>query len=865
MATKRIETQLTIKAVDQYSSQLRKMSGATGRFAEGVRTEMGRLQQMRGPLKLIEDFRKQQGVVRDSGAAMEQAREKVRQLRREITATANPTAQMRREFARARDAAERLEQKHGQNRQTLRGLQKQLTTAGVNLRDLSGEQRRLTGALDQGTTAFGRQVAKMQRLAQMQDRIAEGRERMERSLAGAANLSFVGFASMQTGRRIMTGISGPIQKAVEFESAMADVKKVLDFESPEAFQQMSDDIQALSGRIPMAAEDLAQIVAAGGQSGLKGDQLLQFAEMAAKVGVAFDISAEQSGEAMASIRAALGTTLDETALIFDGINHLSNKMASTAPDVLNFMNRAGSAGVSAGFSIDDTMAIGSAMIAAGAGADVAATSFMNLGRNLQRGAGATDRQVEAFQRIGLQAEDVAKAMHQDASGTLIDVLERIRELPDYLRTSAVSDIFGDEARGLNPLVNNVDLLREALGYVADQPAYAGSAEAEYAERAATTANNLQLLQNKMGVLAVTIGDVLLPPLNDLLDTLQPIIERMTAWTKAHPELTKFIMAGAAATGALAVVGGVLMSAAAGLIGTLAVLRFGLVGFGARAAFAAGEVGGLGRIFRGLSRLPKFALSTLIKPLLWTGKLLPSFAPALARFAGFRRGASGEMTRLATHVSAKSSAIQRSLNRVNWKAFTAGALAFQTLRSIPEGEEAQEAFRQNNRDTMESGLRNAPIIGSVMSAYDSAVEFVHGAPPPAAGDVISGGSGLQQRATGGPFGRDPLLVGERGAELYFPNRSGFIATNRQLMQMQGAAQRIRAAGLATLSASVMGLPAAARPVTSGVGSAAGARVEINGGIHVTVPSGITDPEAIVGHLEARLGDRLAATLRASFTD
>jgi hypothetical protein len=44
----------------------------------------------------------------------------------------------------------------------------------------------------------------------------------------------------------------------------------------------------------------------------------------------------------------------------------------------------------------------------------------------------------------------------------------------------------------------------------------------------------------------------------------------------------------------------------------------------------------------------------------------------------------------------------------------------------------------------------------------------------------------------------------------------------------------------------------------------AHLEIHGGIHVTVPSGITNPEAIVDHLEARLSDRLAATISASFT-
>ena len=516
MATKRIETQLTIKAVDQYSSMLRNMRTVTGRFADGVRTEMSRLQGLRGPLRLIEDFRRQQQVVSQSGEALERARERVRQLQHAITTTRNPTAQMRREFERARATADRLEQQHQQNRRALSGLQGQLRQAGVNTGDLAGEQRRLAGALDGATTAFGRQMERMRRLETMQTRIAEARERMDRSLATAANLSFVGNASMMTGRRILTALSGPVQQAVEFESAMSDVRKVVDFDTPESFAQMSDDILRLSTRIPMAADGLAQIVAAGGQSGIAREELTRFAEMAAKIGVAFDISADLAGTSMASIKTAMGLTLDETGALFDAMNHLSNNSAARADQTLDFMNRAGASGATFGFSNTETLAIGAAMIAAGAGADTAATSFRNMGRALTRGASATKRQSEAMQTLGLDAEQVARDMQRDAVGTTAAVLQRLRELPEHMQASVMSDLFGDEARELTKLINNAELLPQLLSMVAEERQYLGSAEAEYAARAETTANNLQLMRNQMARLGVSIGEVVLPPLNDLL-------------------------------------------------------------------------------------------------------------------------------------------------------------------------------------------------------------------------------------------------------------------------------------------------------------------------------------------------------------
>lgn len=59
-----------------------------------------------------------------------------------------------------------------------------------------------------------------------------------------------------------------VQPAVQFESVMADVKKVVNFDTPEQFGQMSKDVLLMSTRIPMAADGIGAIVAAAGQSGI---------------------------------------------------------------------------------------------------------------------------------------------------------------------------------------------------------------------------------------------------------------------------------------------------------------------------------------------------------------------------------------------------------------------------------------------------------------------------------------------------------------------------------------------------------------------------------------------------------------------
>lgn len=298
---------------------------------------------------------------------------------------------------------------------------------------------------------------------------------------------------------------------------------------------------------------------------------------------------------------------------------------------------------------------------------------------------------------------------------------------------------------------------QLLSLVSKERQYLGSAEAEYAARAETTANNLQLMRNQMARLGMSIGEVVLPPLNDLLEMSQGVIDRMVAWTKEHPKLTKWLVIGGVALGAMAIAGGALLTAAAGLIGTLAVLRFGFVGLGARAAFAAGDLMGVGGAFRGLMRLPRFALSSLltpvrwtarlvtklpwarlagrlalsslVTPLRWTAALLPNFAPALARFTGFRRDASGEITRLSTHVGRQSAAMQRSLSRIRWGAFSAGAMTYLAMRNTPDNPEDLAAFQEGNVRSMDWFFRNTPGISHLIEGYERTFDWVHGKPPP----------------------------------------------------------------------------------------------------------------------------------------
>jgi TP901 family phage tail tape measure protein len=375
------------------------------------------------------------------------------------------------------------------------------------------------------------------------DRLASSMRRNEDALANARG----GLVDAAAGFfALKTAIAAPVREAMLFESAMADVRKVVDFPTPQAFNDFRDGLMDLSKQVPISVNGLAAIAAAAGQAGIAGDDLNKFTEAAAKVGVAFDITADQAGDSMAKMMTGLGLSIDETILLTDAMNHLSNAQASSAAEILDVVRRVGAQGTMFGFTAEETAAFGSAMVAAGAQSDVAATSFMNMGRALVRGEGATKRQSNAFRKLGLDAGEVSRAMQEDAVATTIDVMERIAELPAHMRATVSSDLFGDEARALGPLLTNLDLVRDSMAMVADESEYAGSSFKEFEVRAGTFENALQIFQNRLSAMKVVIGAALIPAINSLMDSLTPVIEGVTSFAQAHPQLISNVLAATAA-------------------------------------------------------------------------------------------------------------------------------------------------------------------------------------------------------------------------------------------------------------------------------------------------------------------------------
>ncbi|HCX4700506.1 TPA: phage tail tape measure protein [Escherichia coli] len=341
--------------------------------------------------------------------------------------------------------------------------------------------------------------------------------------------------------------------AIDFESQMADVRKVVDFDTPKQFAEMSEDILKMSDRLPMAANDIAKLVAAGGQAGIAREDLKQFAEDALKMGVAFDQSADQSGEMMAKWRTSFKMTQGEVVSLADKINDLSNNGAANAQQISDIVTRIGPLGSIAGVASGQIAALGATMAGVGVEQEVAATGIKNFMIALTAGKSATKQQQAGMKALGLSSTKLAASMQKDAQGTMITVLEQISKLDKTRQVAAFNVLFGKESMGaIAPLLANLDLLKMNFARVGDATKYSGSMQKEYEARAATTANQLQLLRNQATHAGVALGNALLPQINASAAGLMPLIQKATDFVSRNPAMVRALLGAAAGFVALRV-------------------------------------------------------------------------------------------------------------------------------------------------------------------------------------------------------------------------------------------------------------------------------------------------------------------------
>ena len=346
------------------------------------------------------------------------------------------------------------------------------------------------------------------------------------------------------------GLAFATREAMKFETAMAGVKKVAEGTDGQ-YAKLSDELKKMGAELGISAAEMADLAAAGGQLGIPIEKLSEFTAIASKMSVAFGMTAEEAGNAAATIANVFQLPIGEVEKLGDAINVLGNNTAAREKDIVAAMARIGGTAKQFGLAADEAAALADAFIALGKPPEVAATAINAMLQKLQTAQSQGKGFQTALEGIGTSADEMAANIAANPQQALTGFLHKLEGLDKQSRALTLSQLFGTEySDDIALLVGSLGEYEKALGLVADKGQVVGAMQKEVANAMSTSEAQISKAKQEIINVAIEVGEKLLPLVSLLARTAGGVAGAVGAITEEFPVLTQ--LAALFAAGAVAV-------------------------------------------------------------------------------------------------------------------------------------------------------------------------------------------------------------------------------------------------------------------------------------------------------------------------
>lgn len=374
----------------------------------------------------------------------------------------------------------------------------------------------------------------------------EKQEKLKKDLSKAQAISDLGSKFSQKGsEQIKTGLATgaalalPVKFYMDVEESQADLRKILGKEAEKYYDKLAE----ISKNSPLSQIEVNQIAGSLAQSGIKGEDIVAYTDMAGKMKVAFDISTDEAGTFLAKTKEQLNLSKDELFSYMDTLNMLSNNYSVTAAQLADVSARTGGFAKSINLSKESNMAFATSLISANVSAEQTSTVLGKLYSELSQGAN-TKNKAAALEYLGFDPRTINKEMAENAEGTILKVLEKIKNSNVADKSALISDIFGSDKsviNGLSVLSENLDGVKEKLDKAKEAVSENEKVNGEYEDRINTLSNQLKMFRNNAFNALADIGKSIAPELKETLNTLKEFAGKIANFIKENPKLVAFIV------------------------------------------------------------------------------------------------------------------------------------------------------------------------------------------------------------------------------------------------------------------------------------------------------------------------------------
>lgn len=471
--------------------------------------------------KKLENLDKVAEAYKNANSEYNKAAKNLEQLRKAYAKSNNVTAEFKEQVKNAEKQVDKLNKQKERQKHVFEAARSALENEGIKLEGYKKKLKEVNEELKK-QEKLKKDLSKAQAISDMGDQFSKkGSEQLRRGAATGAALAI------------------PVKFYMDVEESQADLRKILGKEAEKYY----DDLAELSKNGPLSQIEINEIAGSLAQSGIKGEDIVAYSDMAGKMKVAFDISTDEAGTFLAKTKEQLNLSKDELFSYMDTLNMLSNNYSVTAAQLADVSARTGGFAKSINLSKESNMAFATSLISTGVTAEQTSTVLGKLYSELSQGAN-TKNKAAALESLGFDPKTINKEMAENAEGTILKVLEKIKNSNVADKSALISDIFGSDKsviNGLSVLSENLDGVKEKLDKAKQAVSENEKVNGEYEDRLNTLTNQLKIFRNNAFNALADIGKSIAPELKETLNTLKEFAGKIANFIKENPKLVAFIV------------------------------------------------------------------------------------------------------------------------------------------------------------------------------------------------------------------------------------------------------------------------------------------------------------------------------------
>jgi len=410
----------------------------------------------------------------------------------------------------------------------------------------------------------------------------------------------------------------------------------------EQLKELNKTLNDLSSTdLAVPVQGLNAVASVAGAMGKSVESIPAFVKTVSEGVVGLGIPAQDLAEKLGTIQTQLNLTEEGLTSFSDQVNTVADTLPGKVKeiDIMEVLSMGvATAAKNFGLMKGETVALTGALLSLGEAPETARTSLVNLLSALQNAKNQTPDFQDGLAAMGTSAEKLAVDIKDKPLPALMQLLDTMHGMSNAGRLDIATKLLGkgQDSIALAKLVDNTNLLKQALVSATDATAYSGSVHEAYAKQIETAEAKTTVLWNAIKILSAGMVDTFLPVVKLAIDGFTGIVNAANRFSQNHPIIRTFIE-----------VAGTVLS----LGGALRLLSLGLSAVGLLSPAFTARMAAIGASFLYLSSSVTLA-TTSLWTFISTGSALQLFKTVLIGLFGGTLGlAIGAIALLATGIAA----------------------------------------------------------------------------------------------------------------------------------------------------------------------------------------------------------------------